>query len=156
MKILLASAAILALATALSAQDETTMTLEDVPATIMEAANAANTMGVTLDYVQMDNVDNVYEIGGKMADGMNLEIDVTQDGTIDEIEKQIEASALPAEVQSALDAELAGFEPTMVEESTRADGHVVYEFEGMHDGQDVDVEINADGTGYTLNGDLAG
>ena len=44
----------------------------------------------------------------------------------------------------------------MVEESTRPDGLIVYEFEGTHDGKDVDVEINADGSNFVMIDDTAG
>jgi hypothetical protein len=151
---LLATAALLAAATAAAAQEETTMTMEEVPANVMEAATAANTMGTEFESVSMD--DGVYEFAGTGSDGMGYEVDVMEDGTVEEVERQIEASALPAEVAAALEAEMAGFTPDYVEESTRADGAVVYEFEGAHEGQAVDAEINADGTGFTMNEDAAG
>ena len=72
------------------------------------------------------------------------------------LEREIEASALPAEVAATLEAELAGFAPDTVEESTREDGRVVYEFEGTHEGAAIDAEIAADGTGFAMNDDLAG
>jgi hypothetical protein len=153
MKSHLTLAAIL-LATAATAQEETTMTMEEVPAAVMEAATAANAMGTEFTAVAMD--DGVYEFAGTMDDGMGYEIDVMEDGTIEEIERQIDASALPAEVAAALEAELAGFVPDYVEESTRTDGAIVYEFEGTHEGAAIDAEIAADGTGFTMNEDAAG
>ncbi len=151
---LLAAAVLLSVATVAGAQEETTMTMEEVPAAVMEAATAANAMGTEFESVTMD--DGVYEFAGTGSDGMGYEVDVMEDGTVEEIERQIEASALPAEVAAALEAEMAGFTPDYVEESTRADGAVVYEFEGTHEGQAVDAEINADGTGFTMNEDAAG
>ena len=154
MKALLLSAATLALASIASAQEETTMTMEEVPAAVMDAANAANTMGVTFDAVAMD--EGVYEFSGTMESGMGYEVDVMEDGTIEEVEEQIEASELPEAVSDALDTNLAGFTPDYVERSTRADGAIVYEFEGTHEGQEIDAEINADGSGFTQNDDSAG
>lgn len=146
--------AVLALATAASAQEETTMTMEEVPVAVMEAATAANTMGTEFESVAMD--DGVYEFAGTGSDGMGYEVDVMEDGTIEEVERQIDASALPAEVAAALEAEMAGFTPDYVEESTREGGTVMYEFEGTHEGQAIDAEIAADGTGFTMNEDAAG
>lgn len=154
MKALLLSAVALALGSAALAQEETTMTMEEVPANVMEAANAANTKGVTFEAVAMD--DGVYEFSGAMEGGMGYEVDVTEDGTVEEIEEQIDASELPEAVSAALESNLAGFTPDYVERSTRADGAVVYEFEGAHEGAAIDAEINEDGSNFMMNEDAAG
>lgn len=150
----LAAAALLSVAAAAQAQEETAMTMEEVPAAVMEAATAANTMGTEFESVAMD--DGVYEFAGTGSDGMGYEVDVMEDGTIEEVEKQVSMDALPAEVTAALEAEMAGFTPDYIEESTRTDGTVMYEFEGTHDGQAIDAEMAADGTGFTMNEDAAG
>lgn len=154
MKTLLATAALIALAAAASAQEETAMTMDQVPANIMEAATAANTFGTEFASVAMDGT--VYEFAGTGSDGMGYEVDVLEDGSVEEVERQIAPEALPAPVAAALEAEMAGFVPDYVEESTRADGSIVYEFEGTHEGQAIDAEIAADGTGFTMNEDAAG
>ena len=151
--VIAAAAALLALPVV---AQETEVKMADVPAAAMEAAKA-NAKGVTFDKVMMDNDEGTatYEFSGKMTNGMMLEVDVLEDGTVEEIEEQIEASALPAEVTATLEKELAGFVPTMVEMSTREGGMVVYEFTGTVDGKDIDAEINADGTNFMMNDDLA-
>ena len=154
MKALLLSAATLAIATTALAQEETTMTMEEVPTTVMEAATAANTMGVTFDAVAMD--EGVYEFSGTMEGGMGYEVDVMEDGTIEEVEEQIEASDLPEAVTAALETNLAGFTPDYVERSTHADGSIVYEFEGTHEGQTIDAEFYEDGSNFMTNEDSAG
>lgn len=146
--------AVIALGTAAVAQEETTMTMEEVPAAVMDAAIAANTMGTEFESVAMD--DGVYEFAGTGADGMGYEVDVMEDGSIEEVEMEIMMEAVPAEVSAALEAEMPGFEPTYIEESTRPEGVIVYEFEGEFDGQTIDAEINADGTGFMMNEDAAG
>ena len=154
-KFLIAAVAAVAALPALAqtTAEESSMKLEEVPAAVMTAANA-NANGTTFDKAQMDG--EVYELSGKMANGMMMEVDVMADGTIEEVEEQIEMSALPAEVSASLEKELAGFAPTMIEKSTRAEGVVIYEFEGSHDGKEIDAEIAADGTGFAMNDDLAG
>lgn len=154
MKALLLGAAALALGSAALAQEETTMTMEEVPANVMEAANAANAKGVTFETVAMD--DGVYEFSGAMEGGMGYEIDVMEDGSIEEVEEQIEASELPEAVSAALESNLAGFTPEYVERSTRAEGLIVYEFEGDHEGASIDAEINEDGSNFMTNEDAAG
>lgn len=150
--------AIALLATPVFAQEEATLELTAVPAAVMTAAQGVpQAAGVTFDKAQMDDDEGTatYEISGKMANGMMLEVDVLEDGTIEEIEEQIELAALPAPVKASLDAELAGFVPTFIEKSTRSGDVVVYEFEGSHDGKEIDAEINADGTGFTMADDAA-
>lgn len=150
----LLTAALVAIASAARAQEETTMAMEDVPAAVMEAANAANTMGGTFESVAMD--DGIYELAGTLEGGMGFEVDVAEDGTLEEVEEQIEAAALPEAVAAALAAELPGFEPSYVERSTRPEGVVVFEFEGTHEGAEIDAEIAEDGTGFESNADAAG
>lgn len=147
----------LVMAVPVLAQDETTIELSAVPAPAMEAAQKAAPR-ITFETANMDEDEGTatYELSGKMSSGMAIEVDVLADGTVEEIEEQIDSGALPTEVKAALDKEMAGFAPTMIEKSTRPDGTVIYEFEGTHDGKDIDAEINADGTGYQLSEDMAG
>lgn len=160
MKTLLATTAAIMLATAASTvavaqeADESTMAMADVPAAVMEAATAANATGTEFETVALD--DGVHEFAGTQESDMGYEIDVMEDGFIEEIETQIDAAELPAEVAATVAAEMAAAELTYIEKSKRADGVVVDEFEGTMDGAAVDAEINADGTGYAMNDDMAG
>ena len=155
------SAAILGLAVPAFAQEEETMTMEEVPEAAMEAAEAeASAMGVTLKEVAMDDDEGTmtYELSGQMENGMMFEVDVLEDGSVEEIEEEIDMSMVPEEVSATLQENLPGFEPEFAERSTRPmeDGLVVYEFEGTHEGGPVDVEINEDGSNYMMNEDAAG
>ena len=152
MKTLFCTTALSVFALAAFAQEETSIPMDQVPAVVAEAA-MANAMGVTFDNIQLD--DGVYEFSGAMTNGMMLEVDVIEDGSIEEIEEQIAADMLPPAVAAALVANFEGFEPTFIEKSTRADA-VVYEFEGMFDGAEIDAEISEDGMTVTSNLDAAG
>lgn len=155
MKLAITTLAALALALPALAQEENMMKMEDAPAAAMDAAKA-NANGVEFETVQMDpdGETDTYEFAGKLESGMAYEVDVLADGTIEEIEEQIEMDAVPEAVKSALEAEMAGFEPEFIEMSTREDGAlIVYEFEGMHEEQEVDVEINEDGSNFMMNED---
>ena len=158
-KIVLAAVA-MGFATPLVAQEETTMSMEEVPQAAMEAAQAeAESAGVELTTVAMDDDEGTqtYELGGTMENGMGFEVDVLEDGTIEEVEEEIEMSEVPEAVTATLEENLSGFEPSYIERSTREEGsQVVYEFEGTHEGGEVDVEINEDGSNYTMNEDAAG
>ena len=161
-KVLITSAAIAlawpALAQTTGGGDENAISMDEVPEAAMTAAQE-NAMGVEFESVQIDpdNETETYEFSGTKEDGMMLEVDVLADGTIEEIEEEIAMEALPQAVSATLDAEAAGLEPSFVEKSTRDDGAtIVYELEGTLDGQEVDVEINEDGSGYVNNADMEG
>ena len=163
MKTILITSAAIALALPTFAQttgggDENAISMDEVPEAAMTAAQE-NAMGVEFETVQIDpdNETETYEFSGTKADGMMLEVDVLADGTIEEIEEEITMEEVPQAVSAALDSEASGLEPSFVEKSTREDGAtIVYEFEGMLDGQEVDIEINEDGSGFVNNSDMAG
>ncbi|KGJ03008.1 PepSY domain-containing protein [Paracoccus sphaerophysae] len=157
MKYAAAIALTVGLAVPAFAQEEKKMELSAVPAAAMEAAQKA-APGVTFESVSMDDDEgtDTYELVGKLASGKTVEVDVLADGTIEEVEEEIDAAAVPAEVKATLDKELAGFAPTMVEKSTRPQGKIVYEFEGSFEGKEIDAEIDADGSNFTRHDDMAG
>lgn len=154
-KIVLAAAA-MGFAAPLLAQEENEMSMEEVPQAVMEAAQAeAERAGAELTAAAMD--DDAYELSGTLENGMGFEVDVLEDGTVDEIEEEIEMSEVPEAVTATLEENLSGFEPSYIERSTREGGaQIVYEFEGTHEGTEIDVEINEDGSNYTMNEDAAG
>ena len=79
---------------------------------------------------------------------MMLEVGALVDATLE----RITMDAVPQPVSATLDAEASGFEPTFDEKSTRDGGStIVSEFEG----QEVDLEINEDGSGFADRADTA-
>jgi len=126
---------------------ETRIEMSRVPQAVMQAAERA-VSGVQWSYAQTEQEDGrtVYEIGGENAQGQLVEVDVLEDGTIEEIERQITMQDVPQQVQQALQREVQGFRPSLIETSER-DGQVaMYEFEGTADGQETVVEIAPDGS----------
>jgi uncharacterized membrane protein YkoI len=93
---------------------------------------------------EVEDGKTIYEIQG-MAGDKQIEVDVMEDGTLDEVETIIDANQLPKEVQDAIMGKMPNFQVKKVEESRRAAG-TYYEVEGSADGKDWDVEIKADGT----------
>jgi hypothetical protein len=155
-----AAATAIAMAGPAIAQEENEIAMEEIPAEAMDAAQgAADGIGCTFESAAMDDDGGTetIEISGTMEDGMECEVDVLADGTVEEVEEQIGMEMVPDAVASALDSEMSGFEPAYIEKSTRDDGSAVfYEFEGMHDGTEVDVEVAEDGSGLTMVEDTAG
>ena len=80
-----------------------------------------------------------YEVTGTLPNGDEIEIDLVQSNgawTVDEIQRDIAWSTVPAPVRAAAGAVPDAFEPVRVIESTQAaDGSIVYElFRAMEDG----------------------
>lgn len=130
--------------------DESTITMGDVPFNVRTAAmTVASAEGLEIQEVntevERDGGLN-YEFGGE-----GFEIDITADGSLDEIERTANLEELPQEVQTTLQQLLQGFEQTTVETSTRPEGVLVYEFEGQLGDSQVDIEISADAQVMTIN-----
>ena len=85
-----------------------------------------------------------------MKDGKAVEIDVSPDGRIHEVETAIATSDVPAAVMKII-------EPTFRVSSLRSSNEPArhYEFEGKVNGREVDVEVNASGTEIIIADDAA-
>ncbi len=129
------------------------LALADVPAIVRHAAEVAlagygssyTVMNVSLD---LDEVEAIYEIRTRGANGRTVEVDVDATGKIEELEIEIRADELPVNVMEALARQVPAFEvskesPTY-EKSLRPSRNglleVWYEFSGTN----FDVEIRSD------------
>ena len=140
-----ASAAALMLGTAYAAE-ETKIDLSAVPAKVMETATKeANGFKASSANTEMEDGKTVYEIQG-MAGGKTVEVDVKEDGTLDEVETAVDMSAVPDAANKAIMAKMPNFKSSKVEESKRTDG-MYYEIEGTDGANKLEVEIKADGSG---------
>lgn len=153
----LAMTAVFFAATPLAAQDETVISLDDVPEHVLDTA-ITTAPGVTFGRVsiEVENGVSIYEFEAQDYNGKHIEIDVTEDGDLDEIEMEIDADDLPASVRKTLEEVAPGFEPDYIELSVRNGGaDFVYEFEGYLDGASVDIEIAEDGELLVFSDDLS-
>jgi hypothetical protein len=66
-----------------------------------------------------------YEIKGKMQNGTVVEVDVSPQGKVHEIETVIQASEVPTPVMKLVNTYLPGFSPTLVEKSARGWGELL-------------------------------
>ncbi len=139
------------------AQDETEIAMEDVPDIVLDMAmNTAP--GVDFDRVsiEIENGVVIYEFEAKDHNGCHIEIDVTEDGQLEEIEMEIAMADVPPAVAATLEKEAPGFRAEYVELSVRDGGGVyVYEFEGDIDGAPVDIEIAESGALVALSDDYS-
>lgn len=146
---LLASVALAFASGAAIAQDtgEQTIEISAIPQPVMAAAEEAESgMDFTEANTETEGGKTIYEIRGKDSAGMTVEVDVSEDGTVEEIERQIAADKVPANVMAALRMEVPNFQPTLIETSERDGAVTTYEFEGTADGKTWDVEVSADGS----------
>lgn len=130
-----------------SAFANTEVAFEDVPENVLDAAIDA-APGVTFDRVsiEVENGVSIYEFEAKDHNGFHIEIDVTEDGELEEIEMQIPMSDVPQAVADRLEKEAPGFRADYIELSVRDGGAAfVYEFSGKSRGKPVNVEIAENG-----------
>ena len=131
------------------AQDsvEKIIDLSEVPKAAMTAARAAaGDVELTVGNTETKGSKTVYELRGRMADGRMLEVDVFADGTIEEVEREIDPAEVPKVVMDAVRAKYPGFSAKRVEANERAGQLVEYDIEGRAGGTTLFVEVKADGS----------
>ena len=131
------------------AQDsvEEIIDLSEVPEAAMTAARAAaGDVELTVGNTETEGGKTVYELRGRMTDGMTLEVDVFADGTIEEVEREIDPAEVPKAVMEAVRAKYPGFRASRVEANERDGQLVEYNIEGQAGGTTFDVEVTADGS----------
>jgi len=143
--IMTASAALLMTVPAV-AQEERQTSLEDVPSAALAAAMAAAGVeefeSVGLD---LDGGIATYEFSWTDADGMSMEVDVTDSGEVLEVEREVTLDDVPEQVATLLRKYFPDMDPELIELSTRSNFETFYEFEGTSNGEEIDVEVRADG-----------
>jgi hypothetical protein len=88
-----------------------------------------------------------FEIGGVYESDRRALLEITADGDITDIERQIAQNDVPAKVTAALKKKLKTFRTTTIYEISEDGGVVGYQFEGRKpkDNKDLDVFVSADG-----------
>ena len=88
----------------------------------------------------------VYEIRGVLEDGRKVEVDLLENGKVQEIEIEYTVDQVPGAVMNAIESKYPGFEPTFIEASHSASKKVLkYEFVGVQNGKELDLEVSANG-----------
>ncbi|MEZ5891568.1 MAG: hypothetical protein R3C58_00240 [Parvularculaceae bacterium] len=133
--------------TAAHAEVEPTVPFEDVPEKVRDVA-IITAPGVTFDRVsvEIENGVTIYEFEAKDHNGKHIEIDVTEDAVLEEIEMETALEDVPAIVLKTLEKTAPGFVATYIELSVRENGGLfVYEFEGVAGSRQLDIEIAESG-----------
>ncbi|QGJ71014.1 Hypothetical protein PBC10988_27170 [Planctomycetales bacterium 10988] len=126
--------------------EESEMPLQEVPQEIRSAASQkVRNVEWTKAFTEHEDGQLVYELQGRDQDGRQIEVDITADAQILEVEREIELEDAPQQVQQALARQAEGFTVEFAERSERPES-VWYEFEGRNaKGQQCDIEIHEDG-----------
>jgi hypothetical protein len=121
--------------------------LGSLPAAVREAADKA-VPGAKWEkaFKETEKGKVIYEIKGDDAKGRDVEVEITADGKVLEVETEIAMSEVPEVVINALKAKLPKFKPEEVESVAKEDKVVGYEFKGDDEkGKDIEVYVSADG-----------
>jgi uncharacterized membrane protein YkoI len=121
--------------------------LGSLPAAAKEAADKA-VPGAKWEKAseETEKGKTVYEIEGYDAQGRDVEVEVTADGKVLQVETEIAMSKVPGVVTDALQAKLPKFKPEGVKSIAKEGKVVSYEFEGDDEkGKEIEVYVDADG-----------
>lgn len=77
--------------------------------------------------------------------GHSKDIEIAEDGTLNEIEEQVSFDSLPANVQSALTASAAGAKITKVESLTKKNKLVAYEAATLKGTRKREIQVGPEG-----------
>jgi hypothetical protein len=124
---------------------KTDVPLDAVPADVIAVARAARPeLQISAAEHEVRNGSDYYDVAGQVA-GAEVELDITRVAdrwTVVEVQRDIDASDVPAEVNAALARGNPSFSATRIIESDQGDGVVIYEFFGPGaDGKDGKVEV---------------
>jgi hypothetical protein len=121
--------------------------LGSLPAAVREAADKA-VPGAKWEkaFKETEKGKVIYAIKGDDAKGRDVEVEITADGKVLEVETEIAMSEVPEVVINALKAKLPKFKPEEVESVAKEDKVVGYEFKGDDEkDEDIEVYVSADG-----------
>jgi uncharacterized membrane protein YkoI len=108
-----------------------------VAATVDRETKGATIKGFT---TEREHGRTTYE-AETMVNGRTRDIEITQDGRVNEIEEEVDIASLPAKVQKALSAKAAGGRITKVESLTKDGKLVAYEAAMVKNGRHSEFQV---------------
>lgn len=124
--------------------------IADVPDKIKKAADSAIAGVKWTDATKNTTSEGVvlYTLEGKDARDRDIEAEITADGTVNKVERQIDTKDVPRVVMSALTARMPKYTVTKVAEYIVEQEVVAYQFEGTRPkskGREIFVLVSRDG-----------
>jgi hypothetical protein len=154
MKTFLTTVAALMMAIPALAKEEE-ISVNEAPDAAVATAQA-NSQGREFDGVlrQIEQGVLMYEFIGTKVDGLGFAVEVFADGTLWETAEEITMEQVSELVVGVFAVNLPGFQPEIIEKNTRKDGTlIVYEFEGLFNGEITEAEVHKDGSNFSIEGD---
>jgi uncharacterized membrane protein YkoI len=112
-----------------------------VQKTVQEQSKGATIKGY---FTEREHGKAVYEVE-MMMDGHSKDIQIAEDGTLNEIEEEVAFASLPANVQSALTAKAGGAKITKIESLTKHNKLVAYEAATLRGMKKGEIQVGPDG-----------
>jgi uncharacterized membrane protein YkoI len=112
-----------------------------VQKTVQEQSKGATIKGFS---TEREHGKNVYE-AEMMVDGHSKDIQIAEDGTLNEIEEEVAFATLPTNVQAALTAKAGGAKITKVESLTKHNKLVAYEATTLKGTKKGEIQVGPDG-----------
>jgi uncharacterized membrane protein YkoI len=112
-----------------------------VQKTVQEQSKGATIKGYS---TEREHGKTVYE-AEMMVDGHSKDIQIAEDGTLNEIQEEVAFATLPANVEAALTAKAAGAKITKVESLTKHGKLVAYEAATLKGTKKGEIQVGPDG-----------
>jgi len=112
-----------------------------VAATVDRETKGATIKGFT---TEREHGKTTYE-AKTVVNGKTRDIEIAQDGRVNEIEEEVDMASLPAKVQQALSAKAGGGKITKVESLTRGGKLVAYEAAILKNGRHSEFQLGPTG-----------
>jgi len=93
---------------------------------------------------EKENGQTTYEVE-MLVDGHSKDVQMAADGTVMEVEEQVDLQSIPAAVRVGLQAKAGKGKITKVESITKKDKLVAYEAQVLTDGKKSEVQVGPDG-----------
>lgn len=119
---------------------------KDLPAAVAATVDR-ETKGATVKGFssERERGKTVYE-AETVVNGKTRDIEIAADGTVTEVEQEVEIASLPVKVQQALSTKAAGGRITKVESLTKGGKLVAYEAAMVKDGKRSEFQVGPDGS----------
>lgn len=142
-------ASLLTLAAVPAGAQERRLTAADLPAAVRATAEQQRRGATVRGYSRETEHGRVqYEVE-MMAAGRSRDVTIAADGTLLEVEQQLDLDSLPAPVLAALQKKAGAGQITRVESLTKGGTLVAYEAVILSAGKRSEVQVGPDGTALT-------
>jgi hypothetical protein len=128
-----------------SAAQERRIEKSDLPPAVQRAADEQSKGATVRGYsTEIENGKREYELES-MVNGRSRDVTIAPDGTVLEVEQQVEMGELPASVRDALQAQTGSGKITRIESLTKQGKLVAYEAQVRRAGKRSEIQVGPDG-----------